>query len=118
MESLEVVIRPYNAEIDDAYIYSSWSKYSWFSPQEPHTLPKGLFFKAKIAEIKKLLTAGDVKIACLKNTPFMLVGYIVAYEGKLSWICVKKDYHRQGIDALLKNSMKGRIHEDERGSGP
>src|SRR4051812_44425192 len=101
MKPLEVIVRQYDPKKDDPYIYSTWVRYSWHSPLEPHKVSKQQYFKDKAEEIKEILTIADVNIACLKTGTFFILGYIVVKDGEVVWTCVKKSYHGQGIDQLL-----------------
>lgn len=103
---MEIKIREYDPHNDSAYIYSTWTRYSYYSPVEPITLSKREFFQLKTAEIKAALQHAQVKIACLKETPFVILGYIVMYQQKLLWKCVKKDFHHMGIDEILLKSVQ------------
>ncbi len=116
-QPIEIVIRDYNSSSDDPYIYSTWTRYAWYSSVEPILLSKNQWFREKIREIKDILSVETVNVACFKNDPYVITGYIVAKGGELKWICVKKDYHNQGIENLLKSSMKGKIH-DSTGTDP
>lgn len=111
MESIEIIVRPYDSKVDDAYIYSTWTRYAWYSAKEKHDIPKRQFFKEKSAEIGFMLQAGFCRVACFKKERFVIVGYIAVYGGQIQWVCVKKDYAQEGIDQLLIQSMKG--HYDE-----
>jgi hypothetical protein len=111
VKEIEIIIRSYQSQIDDPYIYSTWRKYAWYSPKEKICVSKGQFFKEKIEEIKKILSQGIIKIACFKNEPIALMGFIVAHEGKIAALFVKKDYLKEGIPELLKNSIKDQLNE-------
>lgn len=111
MKEIEITIRPYDKEIDDPYIYSTWRKYAWYSPEKKITLPKNEFFTKKTEEIKKILFEGVTKIACFKNDPRIFVGVIVTNERKIEALFVKKDYLKEGIDELLKKSVKENLDE-------
>lgn len=108
---MEIAIRDYSPETDDGYIYSTWIKYAWYSPKEPIQLNKPEFFKRKTEEINSLLIKGRTKVACIKEDPAIIMGYCVVSEGELKWICVKKDFRNQGIEELLKQSLKGYLNE-------
>ncbi len=99
----EVIItcRPYEYPNDDAYIYSTWTKYAWYSPKSPISLPKGEWMKEKCQEIKDLLQNGIVRIACIKECPSVIMGYAVFRDGELKWMCIKKQYRNQGIERML-----------------
>lgn len=113
MHPIEITIRPYESPKDDAYIYSTWTRYAWFSPKEPIKTPKQKWFKEKAEEIKAILSPETVKVACFKDNPYVIAGYIVVHHSEITWICVKKDYRRQGIERLLMQSMKERLHGQE-----
>lgn len=113
IETIEIVIRAYDPEIDDGYIYSTWTKYAYYSPIHPILISKSKFMKDKINEIKNCLQQGRVSVACVKDSPDVIMGYIVVYEGKVKWLCIKKDFHKEGIDLLLKNSIKEHLNVEE-----
>lgn len=111
MKEIEIIIRPYRSGIDDPYIYSTWRKHAWYSPIQKITLPKDQFFKEKTEEIKKILAEGHVKTACFKDDPLTIMGFIVVHQKKIEALFVKKDYLKEGIDELLKKSMKDKLDE-------
>lgn len=117
-----IVTRPYEAPGDDAYIYSTWTKYAWYSCRDnlgprgslvirPLDSNKREWFQEMVHHIHQCLSLGRVNVACFEETPSVIMGYIVVYQGKLEWLCVKKQFHHQGIDQLLKHSMKDYYEE-------
>lgn len=110
---VEIIIRPYNAEIDDPYIFSTWTRRAWYSPVTPIHIEKRAWFAQKTLEIKKFLSLDNVRIACVKGAPSMIVGYIVVHGNHIEWMCIKKQYHPhfQEINRLLTNSIKEKIHD-------
>jgi len=110
MREIEIVIRPYQSEVDDPYIYSTWRKHSWYSSPIKINVPKLQFFKEKTQEIKKILFEGYVRTACFKNDPSALMGIVVVYQGKIACLFVKKDFLKEGIDDLLKKAVKDQIN--------
>jgi hypothetical protein len=111
LKEIEIIIRPYQSQVDDPYIYSTWRKYAWYSAPTKIDIPKSQFFKEKTQEIKKILSQGTVKTACFKNDPIAFMGIIVVYERKIAALFVKKDYLKEGIDELLKKSVKDQLNE-------
>ncbi len=114
METFEVVVRPYQPIKDDAYIYSTWTKYAYYSPKVKVLEKKQKWFENKIKEIKDILSKGIIHVACLKGTPNMIMGYIAVMDKKVVWMCVKKNYHKQGIENILIKSMKGNLDEERK----
>ncbi len=108
---IEVTIRDYRSQSDDAYIYSTWSKYAFYSPTEPINMSKEAFFRHKCEEIRNILDDGVIKVACLKGHDYVILGYVVVYEGKVKWLCVKKNFPRSEITELLLKSIKGEVYE-------
>lgn len=109
---MEVIIRDYREKKDDPYIYSTWSLYSWYSPKDPVPMGKRQFFKEIYKHIENVLKHGVVRIACLKQDPNTILGYVAVYNRKIEWACIKKDFFNQGIDRLLNHSIQE--HLDER----
>lgn len=110
MKEIEIIIRPYQSDIDDAYIYSTWRKYAWYSSPTKIDIPKAQFFREKTQEIKKILEQGYVKTACFKNDPDTFMGIIVVFDGKIEALFIKRDYLKEGIDELLKKSVKDKLN--------
>jgi hypothetical protein len=103
---MEIMIRNYDSKTDDGYIYSTWTKFAFHSQKKKNQeTDRNLWFKNKCKEIHHALSTGTPRIACLKEFPFMIIGYIVEVEGKVIWTCVKKDYHNQGIEDFLQRSL-------------
>jgi len=103
----EVKIRPYDPSIDSGYIYSTWTRSSFYTPKEPITVPKQQFFKEKRAQIHEILKTARVKIACLQEDPETIFGCIVYTKEKIEWLCVKKSFLNSEIHTLLLMSVKG-----------
>lgn len=122
MQSIEIILRDYDPKTDDPYIYSTWTRYCWYSPKEPHHIPeskKAAWFRGKTKEIKKVLETSKVKVACFRGMTYVIVGYIVSSGEDVIWTCVKKDYQGQGIESLLTKSIKEKKSEvtrDPRGN--
>jgi len=102
----QVGIRHYNPDIDSGYVYSTWIQYSFYSPKEPVKVSKDQFFKDKARAIKDLLEKASVRIACLREDPYIILGYIVYFNHRVEWICIKKDFRSEEIERLLLNSVK------------
>lgn len=110
---MNVVIREYNPKIDNPYIYSTWTKYSWYSPSDIIIISKKKWFQDKIRRIQKCLALGTIKIACLDETPSVIMGYIVVMNRQMEWICIKKEFRDNGIEQLLFKSVKDELEEEE-----
>jgi len=112
MKDVEITVREYNPDTDDGYIYSTWTQYAWYSPKDPILLTQKQFFKEKNDNIKQILSEGKVKIACLKDDPYVILGYMVVHNDKMEWCCIKKDFRKEGIESLLRNSFRGELLEN------
>lgn len=111
MQPIEIITRSYNQKTDDPYIYSTWTRYAYYSAKDPIKTSKPVWFKNKSDQIKEILPKSDIKVACFRDDPAFILGYIVVLDRKLKWLCVKKDYHDQGIEKLLTESMKEKIDD-------
>ncbi len=117
MEDL-VVLRDYDSKTDDPYIYSTWTKFGYYSPKEPITIPKQLWFEQKIQAIREMLATGDVRVACLKYEPYVIIGYSVYFNNVLKKLCIKSRFRNQGVEYLLTKSKKRKEDEDGRTKSP
>lgn len=114
MKPVEIVIRDYKSPDDDSYIYSTWTKSSWYRKKDPLYIDKQAHFKQKIKEIKNILSPDSVKIACFKDSPYVIAGYIVVANEDIAWLCIKRDFLNQGVEELLTQSMKDKINGTQR----
>lgn len=110
MDSVEVVVRPYDKNLDDPFIYSTWTKNVYYGMPKPRPEPKKDWFQNKIADIREMLLTHKVMVACFKGDPYVIVGYMVAGPDRVKWLYIKEDYRNQGIDDLLTKPLK-EIHE-------
>lgn len=116
-DKLEIIIRGYDPEIDSGYVYSTWTKYAWYSPTTPITTPKKEWFSEKIKYIKAALETSTVRVACFKDDPTSIVGYAVFKDGVQEWLCVKKYYIGSEIEKLLIGDRDGRNDDRKRQAG-
>lgn len=101
LDAVNIVLRRFDPDRDQAFLYSSWRNSSYYHAAVPTTDSSADYFKKQTARIKRTLEKATVEIACLADCPSVIVGYVV-YTGKhLDWIYVKQDYREKGIGRLL-----------------
>lgn len=90
-------------ESDTAFIISSWLKSlyygnSWFS-----LMPKQVFLDNYRFVLMALLPKSSIKVACLKDTPEVILGYVVSSKDEtvIHFAYVKKDFRKIGVARLL-----------------
>lgn len=113
MAEAEIIIRQYDPINDDPYIYSTWTRFCWYSAAEPIHLSKKKWFQQKALEIKQKLKLCKTHIACLKDDPECILGYIVGLPIGIEWLCVKKQFRNQGIEDLLIRSLGFKENKNE-----
>lgn len=96
-----VIIRDFKLSDDQAFIYSSWQYSSYFDVIKQPDIPYSRYRVEQSRKIRDILGNAQVKIACLKAAPSVIVGYSVYTNTHLDWIYVKIDYRNTGIGALL-----------------
>lgn len=99
--ALKVILRDFDKERDQAFIYASWRNGWFYSNIKKPDLPDNEVFRDKTAQIKQILNKAAIKIACLDETPNVIIGYSIATGTHLDWIYVKVEYRNKGIGALL-----------------
>lgn len=99
-----VVLRHFQKDQDSPFIYATWRN-SWYYglKTKPKESPQLSFIK-KTAEIKEVLEIAKVIIACLEDSPEIIIGYAISTGNELNWIYVKKDYRKKGIGKLLMSN--------------
>lgn len=101
MSEVQVITRPYDSKIDEAYVYATWLRGAWHDDNYPD---KKKYFYKKTQEIKQLLPSCKIMMACLSNDPWVLFGYIAVRGGKFEWMHLKgenKGFAESGIKELL-----------------
>lgn len=101
MDEINIVVRPFNPDRDEAMVYSTWRNSSFYSAMNRPTGTPSKYFHDKTREIKKILTTAQVRIACFQDDPLVIVGYCVFTGNHLDWIYVKEDFRKKGIGTLL-----------------
>jgi len=104
----KVIIRPYDHETDGAFLFSTWRNSIWYeNHKEPQT---NKFHRVINKEIRDILRASKVKIACLDDDPNQIVAYAVMNDKTVEFVYVKIGYRKNGIAKIL---TKGFTHVAE-----
>lgn len=93
-----ITIRP--GEFDDLnFIFASWLKGLRFGSKWHKDIDQDVYFQGQHRVIEKIIEdpATEIRIACLKDTPEVIVGYSVVTGTTLHWVQVKKDWRNIGI---------------------
>lgn len=109
IDSLNIISRHFKAFSDQAFVYATWRNSVFYSkPTADRTRPKrqgykeaNEEFKRLTHEIKQILDNATVIVACLEESPDVIVGYVVFTRSNLDWVYVKEDYRKQGVASLL-----------------
>lgn len=106
MDETRVILRPYDPDTDQGFIYSSWRNGLYY-----HTEPRNKgnpvqFFSQATGKINRTLEQSTVTIACFQNSPIVIVGYVAKTKNHLDWIYVKEDFRLRGIGRLLCDPSK------------
>ncbi len=100
--SVRVIPRNFESEGDKAFIYSSWRNSSYYGVPRGTKEDAAEFFREKTKEIDNIfLKCTLVRIACLQNDPYTIIGYSVSTGDHLNWIYVKADFRNKGIGRML-----------------
>jgi len=99
--TVNVIIREFKPDTDEAFIYSSWRNSSYYMAvtEKPGT-PKMVFRKLS-HQIKEILKHAKVRIACAEDDMRVIFGYCVYTKDHLNWIYVKEEFREKGIGNLL-----------------
>lgn len=101
-----VTLRAYEPKKDEAFIYSTWTRNTYYAQKSRLSIEKKAWFKHKSAQIKEMLETAKVYIACLKEDPSLIIGYFVTQNNRLVWAYIKKDYREQGIEDLFNRKLQ------------
>jgi ribosomal protein S18 acetylase RimI-like enzyme len=94
-------------ESDEAFVYASWSAgISYGTDLEFASL------KQLNRRLKYTLEVSRVFIACLSDSPEIIIGYCVSEGTHLHWVYVKPDFRRQGVATMLVPKDIKTVQED------
>ncbi len=86
---------------DVSFIYASWLRGLYYGDTWFGEIPKDVFMANYHRVLEAILTKADVRVACLKDDPDVILGYSVAYGPILHWIFVKSAWRNIGIGKSL-----------------
>lgn len=98
---IEVKIRPFDAEQDSGFLYSTMPKGVYFGSSSRQTYYRNDFFIHFQKYMKELLTHAKVSVACMQDDPRIILGYSVFADTILHFVYVKELFRKQGIATLL-----------------
>lgn len=105
----EIRIRPHN-DTDTDFIYASWLHHYRFSSDFARNIRTHLYYEFHHKVIERILERkAKVRIACLKDDPDVIVGYLV-YEGQddapvIHFCFVKKAFRQMGVAKSLVQGL-------------
>lgn len=103
---MQVMLRHFNRETDQHFVYASWSTGVFFSrAKNLKGKKKQAYFKALYEHLAPFMEQpGSITIACLAQAPNTILGFMVRDQYTLHWVYVKMDYRNQRIATLMVNS--------------
>ena len=93
---------------DLPFIYATWRNGLFHGLINKEDLPPAEeFFRLQTAKIKNILEFANVRIACIKDAPEVILGYaIFTGDGHLEWIFVKEQFRGKKIGTFLTPRLK------------
>lgn len=82
---------------DVNFIYASWLRGLYYGDTWYGEMPKDIFMHNYHKVLENILTRADVKVACLKEDPDVILGYAVSSGTTLHWVFVKSAWRLIGI---------------------
>lgn len=98
---LNIIARAYSADTDQAFVYTTWRNGMYYGSKEMKKRDPKIAFKELTREIKDILKNATVRIACLEESPDVIVGYVVFTNKHLDWVYVKEEFRKQGVASLM-----------------
>lgn len=88
-----------SVEADHAFIYASWLRGLRHGNSYFEMIESDAYFKHQHDVIKSILDDFEVtvKVACLKESPDVILGYCVYKNDRLDWIFCKKSWRNIGL---------------------
>lgn len=105
-----IAIRDLSPE-DHNFIMSTWLIGLFYGKSWYSEVPKAVFMKNYHKVIEFILSKSKVKIACLKDTPYVILGYAVMNDSVLHWVFIKKSWRGIGLAKdLIPSSINTVTH--------
>jgi hypothetical protein len=104
-----ILIRP--AEPDDHnFLFATYLNNNWYSKEQTTTLKKSMWMALQHKRLENVLSSGTVKVACLSESPDVVVGYAFP-DGERPFSYVKLAWRSPQLDLTnrLLNSLKDQI---------
>lgn len=97
-----ITTRPGKME-DASFIFATWLRGLYHGDSWFKIIPKKIFMENYHRVVEKILSSPgvEVKVACLKDDPDVILGYSVYKEDRLHWIFVKISWRNIGIAKSL-----------------
>jgi GNAT superfamily N-acetyltransferase len=105
-------------EGDIPFIFASWLKGLRFGNDWYGLIDSKVYFKVYHEFIEMLLAKPDVtvKVACMKDTPDVILGYAVYSGSRLDWVYVKDRWRGLGVAKdLIPNNITSVSHVTDTG---
>lgn len=103
-------IRPAQAS-DLSFIYTTWLHGLYHSAPWWKEVSKTIFWANYRRVIEIILTHAEVNVACVPESPDVVLGYVVHTGPVLHWMFTKKAFRRLGIaKALLPTTISDYTH--------
>lgn len=113
MNQTSVILRPFDANHDEAFIYATWLRNSFYGLPKPRPTGKSkdAWYKEKALYIHDMISQSNIHVATLAGDPFVILGYAVIGGGRIIWLYVKEAYRDEGLDTLLETKLKESYEE-------
>lgn len=105
INGVSIVLRNVD-KLDHAFIYATWLK-SFRRANLVRNVSDTIYFKFHHKLIELALSSGKTTVACLQESPDVVMGYINHSEDSINYVYVKNNFRRFGIGKLLLGSTNG-----------
>jgi len=107
VDKADIIVRPVEWT-DKDLVFSTWLRGQYWGSDYYSLMDQDQYFQDYAKKVTRYLTRPGTKVDCavLKDSPEMVLGYIVYNNDHLFWTYVKRDYRKQGIMNLLLRDIK------------
>ncbi len=99
--NLDLIVNRPATLADKNLIFSTWLLGLYHGNELFHEVPKDIYFAEYKKVVTHLLMKSQVTVACLKDDPDVVLGYVVTEGATLHWVFVKKAWRKLGIATTL-----------------
>lgn len=99
---MKIILRDFNSHTDSGILFGTWPKSVYYSGVNVDKYcEKRKWFEDFHLYMKNLIPESEISIACMQDTPEVILAYSIVSGRTLQFVYVKETFRKQAIASLL-----------------